>query len=109
VTSRNRWGALGPPPPNPAPNVAFVVHVGKRAIVDFREPSFKFEIGKGENVVGPNEIRVAPNCIAVLDQMLDKTARYTFDRRDSAKHVAGEMKRVSNVKARVVAVRKGSP
>jgi hypothetical protein len=109
VTARNRWGALGPPVQVPNPNVAFVVHVGKRAIVGFREPSFKFEIGKGENVVGANEIRVAPNCIAVLDRVLDKEALYKFDRRDSAQHVAREMKRVSNVKARVVAVRKGSP
>jgi hypothetical protein len=106
--TRNRWGTLGAPLPNPAPNLAFVVHIGSRkrprAIVGFRQPSFKFPEGKGENQVREGEIRVAPNCIAVLDYVLDKEAFYRFDRREGAKHIAGEMKRVSGVKARVIAV-----
>ena len=86
--------------------VRFAVHVGSKkkpcAIVGFRQPSFKIPVGKDENVVRDGEIRVASNCIAVLG--MPSPLQWTADRREGAKHIAAEMRRVSGVRARVVAV-----
>jgi hypothetical protein len=49
--------------------IAFTVLVGKkRAVVGFREPSFRIDVGKGENALADGEVRIASHCIAVLGQ-----------------------------------------